>query len=392
MKNKENDPLGLLLEFEGKEVFKDVGIPVLPGMVANDLKEANNAAEELGYPVVVKGQLPHGGRGKAGLIKLVKNQQELEKVAPKILEGSIKNMQVQNLLIEKAANIENELYVSTMFDTFSQKIIFIMSTEGGVDIEAVAEETPEKVIKKPYSLNFDFRSYHAIELVKELGFSGKQMLRLAGILSKMWTAMQTKDLQLIEINPLAVLEDGKIIALDSKVIIDDNAIYRQKLYQDFLEERVPDDPLEDKAKSYGVAFVRLDGDIGIIGNGAGLVMATCDLIAEFGGKPANFLDVGGGASTERVLKALSIVKEVGETGETIDVLLVNIFGGITRCDDVAQAVVEVRDKLGLEMPFVVRLVGTNQKEGLEILDKAGMNAFSNMESAVKKAVEISKAK
>jgi succinyl-CoA synthetase beta subunit len=208
----------------------------------------------------------------------------------------------------------------------------------------------------------------------------------------MWEAMHTMDLQLVEINPLAVLGDGKIIALDSKVIIDDNAIYRNQLYQEFMNDRIPDDPLEDKAASFDVAFVRLDGDIGIIGNGAGLVMGTVDLIAEFGGRPANFLDVGGGASTERVLNALSIVKAVGEEGEPIDVLLVNIFGGITRCDDVAKAVIEVRDKLGLEMPFVVRLVGTKQKEGLAILDKAGMNAFIEMEPAVKRAVEIAKSK
>ncbi len=384
--------MGLLLEFEGKKVFQKAGIPLLPGKVAKNLKEALAAADELGYPVVIKGQILHGGRGKAGLIKVVKDKKELEKVTPKILKGTIKDMKVQNVLIEKAAKIVNELYISSMFDTYSREIIFIMSTEGGVDIEAVAEETPDKVRKERFPIDFAFKSDTAKDLAKSLGFKGDELKQLSDILVKMWEAMHTMDLQLVEINPLAELDGGKIIALDSKVIIDDNAIYRNPLYQEFMNERIPDDPLEDKAASFDVAFVRLDGDIGIIGNGAGLVMGTVDLIAEFGGRPANFLDVGGGASTERVLNALSIVKAVGEEGEPIDVLLVNIFGGITRCDDVAKAVIEVRDKLGLEMPFVVRLVGTKQKEGMAILDKAGMNAFTEMEPAVKRAVEIAKSK
>ncbi|MFW9922398.1 MAG: ADP-forming succinate--CoA ligase subunit beta [Candidatus Thorarchaeota archaeon] len=384
--------MGLLLEFEGKEVFKEVGIPLLPGKVAKTVEEAIEAANELGYPVVIKGQILHGGRGKAGLIKVVKDQKDLESVTPAILQGKIKDMKVQNVLIEKAAKIVNELYISTMFDTFSREIIFIMSTEGGMDIESVAEKTPDKVKTVRFTIDYNYTIANAEELAKSLGFKGDELNQLADILLKMWKAMHTMDLQLVEINPLAVLENGKIIALDSKVIIDDNAVFRRPLYQKFLAERIPDDPLEDKAASYDVAFVRLEGDIGIIGNGAGLVMGTVDLIAEFGGRPANFLDVGGGADTERVLNALSIVKAVGEEDEPIDVLLVNIFGGITRCDHVAQAVVEVRDKLGLEMPFVVRLVGTKQKEGMAILEKAGMNAFTEMEPAVKKAVEIAKSK
>ncbi|MHA1630602.1 MAG: ADP-forming succinate--CoA ligase subunit beta [Candidatus Heimdallarchaeota archaeon] len=384
--------MGLLLEHEGKQIFQKLGIPLLPGKVARDLSEAEQAAKELGYPVVVKGQILHGGRGKAGLIKVVKNEDELKEVTPTILAGTIKNMKVQCLLIEKAAKIINELYISAMFDTFAREIIFIMSTEGGVDIESVAAKTPEKVQKKRFPIDYPLKTEEAAKLAEALGFKGDELNQLTDILMKIWTGLHTLDLQLIEINPLAVLEGGKIIALDSKVIIDDNAIFRHPLYQEFMEKRIPDDPLEEKAKNYGVAFVRLDGDIGIIGNGAGLVMGTTDLIQEFGGKPANFLDVGGGASTERVLNALSIVKEVGETGEPIDVLLVNIFGGITRCDHVAEAVVEVRDKLGLKMPFVVRLVGTKQKEGMAILEKAGMNAFTEMEAAVKKAVEIANAK
>ena len=382
--------MGLLLEFEGKEVYKEIGIPILPGVVAKNIDEAIAAGEKLGYPVVVKGQILHGGRGKAGLIKVVKDKKELEEVTPAILKGTIKDMKVQNVLIEKAAKIANELYLSVMFDTYSREIVFIMSTEGGVDIEAVAKDTPDKVKKPRFSIDYNFTEKEASELASSLGFKGDELKQLVAILTKMWDALHTKDLQLIEINPLAVLDDGKIIALDSKVIIDDNAIFRHPSYQKFMDERIPDDPLEDKANSFDVAFVRLDGDIGIIGNGAGLVMGTVDLIAEFGGRPANFLDVGGGASTERVLNALSIVKAVGEEGEPIDVLLVNIFGGITRCDHVAQAVVEVRDKLGLEMPFVVRLVGTKQKEGMAILEKAKMNAFTEMEPAVRKAVEIAK--
>ncbi len=384
--------MGLLLEFEGKKVFQKAGIPLLPGKVARNLNEAIDVAKELGYPVVVKGQILHGGRGKAGLIKVAKDEEELKEKTPKILAGTIKDMKVQNVLIEKAAKITSELYISTMFDTYSREIIFIMSTEGGVDIEAVAEKTPEKVRKERFAIDFDFKTKNAEDLAKSLGFQRDELNQLTDILVKMWVAMHTMDLQLVEINPLAILDDGKVIALDSKVIIDDNAIFRNPLYQEFMKDRIPDDPLEDKAASFDVAFVRLDGDIGIIGNGAGLVMGTVDLIAEFGGRPANFLDVGGGASTERVLNALSIVKAVGEEGEPIDVLLVNIFGGITRCDDVAKAVIEVRDKLGLEMPFVVRLVGTNQKEGVAILDKAGMNAFTEMEPAVKRAVEIAKSK
>ncbi len=384
--------MGLLLEFEGKKVFKEVGIPILPGLVAYNLQEAITAGEELGYPVVVKGQILHGGRGKAGLIKVVKDKKELEEVTPKILKGTIKDMKVQNVLIEKAVKIVNELYISSMFDTFSREIIFILSTEGGVDIEAVAAETPDKVKNVRFEIDYEFSIKDATELAASLGFKGTELDQLADILVKMWDAMHTRDIQLVEINPMAVLEGKKIIALDSKVIIDDNAIYRNPIYQQFMEKRIPDDPLEDLAQSYDVAFVRLDGDIGIIGNGAGLVMGTVDLIAEFGGQAANFLDLGGGANTERVLKALSIVKKVGESGKPIDVLLINIFGGITRCDHVAEGVSHARKELGLEMPFVVRLVGTKQKEGMEILEKAGMNAFTEMEPAVRKAVEIAKAK
>ncbi len=385
--------MGLLLEFEGKKVFKEVGIPILQGLVAYNLQEAITAGEELGYPVVVKGQILTGGRGKAGLIKVVKDKKEMEEVTPKILKGTIKDMKVQNVLIEKAVKITNELYISSMFDTFSREIVFIMSTEGGVDIEAVAAETPEKVKNVRFEIDYEFSAKDAKELAASLGFKGTELEQLTDILVKMWDAMHTRDLQLIEVNPMAVLEGEKIIALDSKVIIDDNAIYRHSLYQQFMKDRIPDDPLEDKANNYDVAFVRLDGDIGIIGNGAGLVMGTVDLIAEFGGRAANFLDVGGGASTERVLNALSIVKEVGESGDKpIDVLLVNIYGGITRCDHVAEGVVNARKELGLDMPFVVRLVGTKQKEGLKILEKAGMSAFTEMEPAVKKAVEIAKAK
>ena len=384
--------MGLLLEFEGKNIFKEVGIPTLPGIVAKNLQEAIKAGDELGYPVVVKGQILHGGRGKAGLIKVVKDKKELEAITPKILEGTIKDMKVQNVLIEKAAKITNELYISTMFDTFTREIIFIMSTEGGVDIEAVAAETPEKVKNVRFEIDYEFTAKDAKDLAGSLGFKGTELDQLVDILVKMWNAMHTRDLQLIEVNPMAIIEGEKVIALDSKVIIDDNSIYRHKLYQQFMEERIPDDPLEDKAHSYDVAFVRLDGDIGIIGNGAGLVMGTVDLIAEFGGRAANFLDLGGGANTERVLKALSIVKEIGDSGEPVDVLLINIFGGITRCDHVAEGVSHARKELGLEMPFVVRLVGTKQKEGMEILEKAGMNAFTEMEPAVRKAVEIAKAK
>ncbi|MHA1156393.1 MAG: ATP-grasp domain-containing protein, partial [Candidatus Heimdallarchaeota archaeon] len=237
--------MGLLLEFEGKKVFKEVGIPILPGLVAYNLKEAITAGEELGYPVVVKGQILTGGRGKAGLIKVVKDRKELEEVTPKILKGTIKDMKVQNVLIEKAVTITNELYISSMFDTFSREIIFIMSTEGGVDIEAVAAETPEKVKNIRFDIDYEFSAKDATDLAASLGFKGTELEQLSDILVKMWNAMHTRDIQLIEVNPMAVLEGEKIIALDSKVIIDDNAIYRNPLYQEFMKKRIPDDPLED---------------------------------------------------------------------------------------------------------------------------------------------------
>ncbi|MHA1503358.1 MAG: ATP-grasp domain-containing protein [Candidatus Heimdallarchaeota archaeon] len=230
--------MGLLLEFEGKEVYKEIGIPLLPGVVAKNIEEAIAAGDKLGYPVVVKGQILHGGRGKAGLIKVVKDKKELEEVTPAILIGTIKDMKVQNVLIEKAAKIANELYLSVMFDTYSREIVFIMSTEGGVDIEAVAKDTPDKVKKPRFPIDYNFTEKEASELAESLGFKGDELKQLVAILTKMWDALHTKDLQLIEINPLAVLDDGKIIALDSKVIIDDNAIYRHPSYQKFMDERI----------------------------------------------------------------------------------------------------------------------------------------------------------
>ncbi|MDR7434773.1 MAG: ADP-forming succinate--CoA ligase subunit beta [Armatimonadota bacterium] len=362
-----------LFEYQAKEIFARYGIPVPPGTVITQPGEVEHLA--LRYPLVLKAQVLVGGRGKAGGIKIARNPQEAREHAEAILGMTIKGEQVRALLAAEAVDIEKEYYLAFTIDRSARRVVAVASEAGGVDIEEVARETPEKIIKVPVDPFLGFQPFQARILGRRLGLTGRTLTEFAQIAYNLYRLLREEDAELAEINPLA-LTDGHLVAIDAKLILDDNASYRH-----------PDRPadqemteLERMAKEHDLSYVELDGDIAIIGNGAGLVMATLDMVAHFGGRPANFLDVGGGASTEAMKQALAIATR--KPG--IRVLFVNIFGGITRCDDIARGIVENRPSV----PMVVRLTGTNEEEGRAILEAQGIRAFTDPVEAAQEAVRL----
>ncbi|MCD5408298.1 ADP-forming succinate--CoA ligase subunit beta [Candidatus Bipolaricaulota bacterium] len=367
-----------LLEWQGREIFERAGIPVPPGALVKSPQEARRVAERLGGPVVLKAQVPVGGRGKAGGIKLAATPIQAEELAGTLLGARLKGVPVEALLAVRAAEIRSEHYLGITIDRDSRQPVFIYSPSGGVDIEEVARTRPEAVAKvpiPPLEGLYPFRLRRLFALAP--AHLRKELFRLAG---KLYGVFLEYECNLVEINPLAETEEG-LLALDAKVIIDDD--HRPGEQFSGLAEAA-EDPLEAEAKEAGLSFVRLDGDVGIIGNGAGLVMATLDLVVQAGGQPANFLDIGGGARAERVQKAVELVARSGQA----KVLLVNVFGGITRCDEVARGIVEATGVLGI--PVVVRLTGTNEREGKEILARAGLVPVDTMEEGAAQAVALAK--
>ncbi|HIP99346.1 TPA: ADP-forming succinate--CoA ligase subunit beta [Candidatus Bipolaricaulota bacterium] len=367
-----------LLEWQGREIFQRAGIPVPPGELATSPEEAQAVAARLGGPVVLKAQVPVGGRGKAGGIKLAATPAQAREIAKDLLGTKLKGVPVEVLLVVKATEIRSEHYLGITIDRSPRQPVLIYSPSGGVDIEEVAKIHPAKVAKvaiPPLEGLYPFRlrrlfSIAPAELRRELS-------RMA---VKLYSVFQKYECSLVEINPVAETEAG-LLALDAKVIIDDD--HRPGDQFAGLSEAA-EDPLEAEAKAAGLSFVRLAGDIGIIGNGAGLVMATLDLVTLAGGRPANFLDIGGGARAERVQKAVELVARSAQA----KVLLVNVFGGITRCDEVARGIVEATGVL--EIPVVVRLTGTNEREGKEILARAGLVPVDTMEEGAARAVALAK--
>jgi len=379
-------------EYQAKEVLRSFGAPVSKGIVIFELNEIEKKFDQLkSKKFVVKAQIHAGGRGKAGGVKLVENLEQLKKEANEMF-GKIlvthqtgpKGKEVKRLYIEEASDISKEFYLSCLVDRESSKIAFISSTEGGMDIEKVADETPEKIFTIKIDLKDEINEEDINKIINPFGFSEIQTKEATNLIKALYRILIQKDANLIEINPLIITKKGNILCLDAKMNFDDNAIFRQpeilKL-RDLNEE----DPTETEASKHDLAYIKLDGSIGCMVNGAGLAMATMDIIKLYGQEPANFLDVGGGASKEKVAAAFKLIL----SDKNVKGILINIFGGIMRCDVLAQGVVNAAKQINLSVPLVVRLAGTNFKEGKEILEKSNLKILSasDLNDAAKKIVE-----
>jgi succinyl-CoA synthetase beta subunit len=371
-----------LHEYQAKELFARYGLPVLPGQVAVTPEEAGDIAAALGGTVVIKAQVLVGGRGKAGGVKLAHTPGEAIEKARDILTLTIKGLPVRKVLVTRAADIARELYLSILLDRSLKLPLVMLSAEGGVDIEEVARTAPEKIIKWPIPLEGP-RPYQARALFKPLLKDGKQVQQAADILMKLWRVWSEGDCQLAEINPLAVTPEGKVLALDAKVSLDDNADLRHRDWENWRDP-ADETPGQRLAREKGLSYVKLDGDIGCVVNGAGLAMATMDLIKHYGGEPANFLDIGGSSSPEKVTAALRII--TGEPRSRVRAILFNIFGGITRCDDVANGIVRSLEESPLGVPLVIRLTGTNEEAARKILAGHGLSATTSMDEGVRTVI------
>ncbi|MBL7095022.1 ADP-forming succinate--CoA ligase subunit beta [candidate division KSB1 bacterium] len=379
-------------EYQGKDILRKFNVPVPKGSVAFSPQEAKTIAKELGGgTVIVKAQIHAGGRGKGGGVKLAKNPEEAEQVAKQIIGMNLVTHQtgpegklVRRILVEQGLDIERELYAGIVLDRVKSQLVFMVSTEGGMEIEKVAAEMPEKILKEWIDPAVGFQAYQARKVAFGLGLTGDQFKNGVKFLMALYKAYVAVDASLAEINPLVVTKDGKVLALDAKINIDDNALYRHK---DIVELRDLDEeePLEVEASKYDLNYIKLDGDVGCIVNGAGLAMATMDLIKLAGGEPANFLDVGGGASAETVENGFKII--LGDP--TVKAVLINIFGGIVRCDRVATGVVQAAKNIGISIPMIIRLAGTNAEEASVILNDSGLKFLvaNSFEEAAQRVVE-----
>jgi len=369
-----------LHEYQGKELFRAAGIPVPPGEVAKTADEAVAIAGRLGYPAVVKAQVLIGGRGKAGGVKVVKTPEEMAREAGRILGMDIRGHTVHKVLITPSAEIEREFYAGVVLDRKTETPLLMVSPAGGIDIEEVARATPEKILR----LHLDQRGlpeYRARTAARFLDSRWEVQKQLARVLVRLARVYRDQDCSLAEINPLVVTKKGEVWALDAKVVIDDNALDRHPDLAE-LRDLGAEDPGEVEARERGLSYVRLDGTIGCVVNGAGLAMATMDLIQYHGGKPANFLDIGGSSNPDKVTAAMNILTR----DSRVRAVLFNIFGGITRCDDVARGLLTALDRIGTKTPIVIRLTGTNEKEARDLLSARGMTALSDMDEAVRAVI------
>jgi len=372
-----------LHEYQAKEVFAEAGIPVPDAELARTVEEAVAAAEEIGYPVAIKAQVHVGGRGKAGGIELVENETEAREAADRILGMDLKGYHVDRVLVEDAVNFVNEVYVGVTMDRGVGRPVAMVSSRGGVNIEEVAEEDPDAIAREHIDPAFGMHDFQARKAVYDAGLDRDVAGDVASILTTLYDLWEERDGADAEINPLMVTADDEVIAADAVFNIDGDALFRQPDLAE-LEDEAAEDDLEAKANEYGFDYVRLDGNVGIIGNGAGLVMTTLDLVDHYGGAPANFLDIGGGAKAERVTNALDMVF----SDPNVDAVVFNIFGGITRGDEVARGINEALAGFdSLPKPVVVRLAGTNAAEGREILDDDLVAVEETLEGAVRRAVE-----
>jgi len=376
-----------LHEYQARDILRRHGIPVPPGEVAGTPAEARAIAERLGGKVVVKAQVHAGGRGKAGGVKLAKTAAEAETHAQAILGMTIKGLTVQKVLIAPAAEIASESYVGIIVDRASQRPVLMVSPAGGIDIEEVAAKTPEKIHRLAIDPRYGLLQHQALALGFQLYSDVKQARAAAAIMQKLYTAVYAVGASLAEINPLVTTPDGTVQALDAKIAIDDSELERRPEIA-ALRDVSAEAAAEVAAREAGLTFIKLEGNVGCCVNGAGLAMATMDLVKYYGGEPANFLDIGGSSNPQKVVAALRIIT----SDPNVKSILFNIFGGITRGDDVANGIVQATKAFPLRVPIVIRLTGTNEKEGIAILERAGFAAVSDMDDAVKQAVAKAKGK
>lgn len=377
-----------LYEYQGKELLKGHGLQTLEGSVAETPEEAKQAAEQVGGTVAVKAQVLVGGRGKAGGIKVVDSPEEAEEAAEQILGMDIKGHTVYRVYVEGGADIESEMYLSVMVDRGEKKPLILFSTEGGVDIEQVAEENPDAIVRVYVDPLIGLQPYQVRQIVFSSGLEGDAAKGVGKVIQDLYKAFRESDASLVEINPLVLTTGGEVLTLDSKVTIDNDSLFR---HEDISggQDTASADPQEQRAQEVGLQYVKLEGDVGILGNGAGLVMSTLDVVAQAGGEPANFCDVGGGADAEKISTALDIVT----SNEQVNSVLFNIFGGITRGDEVARGLISAIESSGITMPIVVRLDGTNAEEGREILAENtpdNVHTEETMLDAARRAVELAK--
>jgi succinyl-CoA synthetase beta subunit len=372
-----------LHEYQSKQIFAKYGIPIPKGRVAATADEAKQIAKELGSRVVIKSQVLVGGRGKAGGIRLAKSPEEAAELAGQILAMEIKGLPVRKVLVDEAANIESEIYFGITNDRAARKPVMMASAAGGVEIEEVARQTPEKIIKVYIDPLLGLRDYQARDIAAGIDLPREHWRQFIQIAHGLWKAYIDCDATLAEINPLVITGDNKLLAVDGKMLIDDNALYRQPALSDMRDLDV-EAPSEVEARRYGLSFIKLDGNIGCMVNGAGLAMTTMDIIQLFGGSPANFLDIGGGASSEKVAAALRIIL----ADPNVKAVLFNIFGGITRGDEVARGILAALKEVKTNAPMVIRLVGTNAEEGRQILADAHMITAQTLADAAKKSVAV----
>jgi len=372
-------------EYQAKDILRAQGVPIPPGEIATTPEQVEAIAKKIGGMVVVKAQVHTGGRGKAGGVKLAKTPTEAREVASKILGMKINGLTVYTVLVTAAADIASEAYVGIILDRATKKPVFMVSPAGGIDIEEVAAKTPEKILKLPIDTRYGLQPYQASELGFFLFDDVKKVRAAAKIMTQLYQAFMKSDASLAEINPLVVTPAGEVLALDAKISVDDNALDR---HADLaaLRDETAEAKSEVEARNANLTFIKLDGNVGCVVNGAGLAMATMDLVKYYGGEPANFLDIGGSSNPEKVVNALRIITE----DPNVKVILFNIFGGITRTDDVANGIVTATKANPLKIPIVIRLTGTNEEIAMKILQENGFNASSDMDEAVEKAVALAK--
>jgi succinyl-CoA synthetase beta subunit len=377
-----------LLEYQGKQLFARHGVPVPDGRPASTVEEALDAADDIGYPCVVKAQVQIGGRGKAGGIKVAHDRDEVREHAEAILGMDIRGLIVHELWIEAASEIASEYYASVIFDRSAKAPLIMLSTKGGMDIEEVAETDPDAIARLHIDPLLGYQDFHGRRVAFEAGVDEDVVRPVGAMLAKLYEVFVEEDATLVEVNPLIVTPERDVKALDAKVTLDDNAMFRHP-ENAALRDISAEDPQERMAKERGLTYVKLDGDIGILGNGAGLVMSTLDVVAQAGGSPANFLDAGGGSKAEAITSAVEVIL----SDPKVKAVLFNIFGGITRGDEVARGLIEAFDQIKPTVPFVVRLDGTNDVEGRQLLAEANLpnvHTESTMDGAAEKVVELAR--
>jgi succinyl-CoA synthetase beta subunit len=377
-----------LLEYQGKQLFAKHGVTVPEGRPATSVQEAVEAAEELGYPVVIKAQVLIGGRGKAGGIKLAKDRSEAEEHANAILGMDIKGFTVHELYVEKASDIDEEYYAAILLDRSAKKPLAMLSKMGGMDVEEIAERDPNAIVRLHIDPLVGFQAFHGRRLAFEAGIAEDVVRPVGALLARLYETFVAEDATLVEVNPLLITKEREVVALDSKFTVDGNALGRHPDTAAFRDPSA-EDPQERMAKERGLTYVKLDGEIGILGNGAGLVMSTLDVVAQQGGTPANFLDAGGGSKADAIVSAVEVIL----SDPKVKAVLFNIFGGITRCDEVARGLIEAFNQIDVKVPFVVRLDGTNDVEGREILADANLpnvHIEKTMLGAAAKVVELAR--